>query len=178
MKSQTIGGLKLPRLGQVGIVVKDIDKTIEYYQGTLGIGPWAVFKGEPAWCRESCGEVTTSGKIAMAQVGPVQIELIQILEGRSVYADLLGEGEGLHHLGFFVRDIDKRLQAAKDAGIEVIQHGLLKQMGLTIEYAYLDTLATGGVIMEFIQAGFMGLPFPMRWSPLLRMGAWLGSKLG
>jgi methylmalonyl-CoA/ethylmalonyl-CoA epimerase len=176
MRSQDVGGLKLPRLGQVGILVKDMDKTIEYYERTLGIGPWAVFVGEPAWCREACGEVTLTGKIAMAQVGSVQIELI--LEGRSVYADLLGEGEGLHHLGFFVRDIDRRLSAAKNAGIEVIQHGLLEQMGLTIEYAYLDTLATGGVIMEFIQASFLGLPFPMRFSPLVRLGAWLGSKLG
>jgi methylmalonyl-CoA/ethylmalonyl-CoA epimerase len=178
MSSQNIGGLKLPRLGQVGIVVKDIDKTIEYYQRTLGIGPWAVFAGEPEWCRERCGEVKTSGKIAMAQAGSVQIELIQMFEGGAVYTDLLGEGEGLHHLGFFVRDLDRRLKAAEEAGIGVLTHGLLKQMGLTIEYAYMDTLATGGVIIEFIQASFLGLPFPMRFSPMVRLGAWFGSKLG
>ncbi len=178
MNSQSIAGLKLPKLGQVGIVVKDIDKTMKYYERILGIGPWAVFAGEPTWCREKCGEVKTSGRIAMAQAGSVQIELIQMLEGGAVYTDLLGEGEGLHHLGFFVRDIDKRLKAAQEAGIEVLTHGLLEQMGLRIEYAYMDTLATGGVIIEFIQASFLGLPFPMRFSPLVRLGAWLGSRLG
>jgi len=95
MNSQSIAGLKLPKLGQVGIVVKDIDKTMKYYERILGIGPWAVFAGEPTWCREKCGEVKTSGRIAMAQAGSVQIELIQMLEGGAVYTDLLGEGEGL-----------------------------------------------------------------------------------
>lgn len=168
------GALGLSRLGQVGILVKDVDATMEYYENTLGIGPWAVFEGTPAWCREPGGEVTLRGKIAMAQAGSVQIELIQILEGRSLYADTLGEGEGLHHLGFFVRDLNERLRAAGAAGVEVLQHGMLKQKGLAIEYAYLDTTPTGGVITEYIKASFLGLPFPMRFSALLRLGARLG----
>ena len=57
-----------------------------------------------------------NGQLALANSGPIQFELIQILEGRSLYGDTLGEGEGLHHLGFFVRDMDARLQAARAAG--------------------------------------------------------------
>jgi methylmalonyl-CoA/ethylmalonyl-CoA epimerase len=171
-------GLRMPRVGQVGIIVRDMDKAIDYFETTLGLGPWAVFEGEPVWCKENGREVTYKGKMALAQAGPVQLELIQILEGRSVYSDVLGEGEGVHHLGFFVRNIDERLLAVRQAGIPVLQHALLKRLGVKIEYAYLDTTETGGVITEYIQASFMGLPVPMRCGPLVRLSAWMAGKVG
>ncbi len=170
-------GLKVPRLGQLGIVVSDIEDTIKRYSDAFGIGPWAVFEGEPEWCLQGGENVIPTGRIAMAQAGPVQLELIQITGGSTFYADTLGgREEGLHHVGFFVRDLAERLRAAREAGIEVLQHGMLKQLGLTIEYAYLDTTSVGGVIIEFIEPRFLGLPFPMR-SPLLRLGAKLGEIL-
>ena len=39
--------LKVPSLGQVGIVVRDMDESCRYYRDVFGIGPWAVFQGEP-----------------------------------------------------------------------------------------------------------------------------------
>jgi hypothetical protein len=75
-------GLRMPRVSQVGIIVRDMDKAIDYFETTLGLGPWAVFEGEPVWCKENGREVTYKGKMALAQAGPVQLELIQILEGR------------------------------------------------------------------------------------------------
>lgn len=170
-------GLKVPRLGQVGVVVKDLEETIRYYQDVFGIGPWAAFEGEPEKCVERGKEITFKGKMAMAQAGAVQVELIQIVEGKSIHTEFLGDREeGLHHVGFFVNDIEKRVAAAREAGIDVLQRGLLKQLGLTIDYAYLDTTATGGVIIEYIEARFLGVPFPMR-SLLLRLGAKMGNMI-
>lgn len=83
----------------------------------------------------------------------------------------------LGQVGIVVRDIDARLRTAREAGIEVLHHGVLRQLGLKIEYAYLDTTETGGIILEYIQSTFLGLPFPMR-SPLTRLGARLAQKLG
>lgn len=169
-------GLKMPRVRQIGIVVKDIEKTIDYYERVLGIGPWARFEGEPTWCYMGEEEVSLKGRMAMAQSGRVQLELIQILEGTTIYDDMPSE-EGIHHLGFFVRDFDERMKAARAAGIEVLTHALLEQAGLRIEYAYLDTTEQGGVITEYIQSTFLGLPFPMTWGWLTRLGAWMGDKL-
>lgn len=171
-------GLKMPRVGQIGIVVRDMDRAIDYYENVLGLGPWAVFEGEPAWCVDHGEQVTYHGKMALAKAGAVQLELIQITEGRSLYEDLLGQGEGLHHLGFFVRDFDERLRAAKEAGVEVLQHAVLKKLGMTIEYAYLDTTETGGVITEYIKPSMLGIPFPLNWQPAARLSAWLAGKLG
>jgi len=169
--------LKVPKLGQVGIVVRDIDETISYYKEAFGIGPWAVFTGEPVECVERGERITFKGKMAMAQTGRVELELIQILEGRSFHSDFLEErGEGIHHIGFFVNDFDERMAAVRDAGIEVLHQGLLKQMGLTIKYAYLETTTIGGVIIELIEQRFLGLPMFAK-SLLLPLGAKIAAKI-
>lgn len=169
--------LKVPKLGQVGIVVRDIDETISYYKEAFGIGPWAVFTGEPVECVEKGERITFKAKMAMAQTGRVELELIQILEGRSFHSDFLEEqGEGIHHIGFFVNDFDERMAAVRDAGIEVLHQGLLKQMGLTIKYAYLETTTIGGVIIELIEQRFLGLPLFAK-SLLLPLGAKIAEKI-
>jgi catechol 2,3-dioxygenase-like lactoylglutathione lyase family enzyme len=169
--------LKMPKLGQVGIVVKDIDETIRYYKEAFGIGPWAVFTGEPVECVEKGKRITFKGKMAMAQTGRVELELIQILEGRSFHSDFLEErGEGIHHIGFFVNDFEERMAAVRDAGIEVLHQGLLKQMGLTIKYAYLETTTIGGVIIELIEQRFLGLPLFAK-SLLLPLGAKIAERI-
>ena len=94
----------------VGIICKDVQKTIEAYWNILGIGPWSIFeygspevadlkyRGKPGWGRF---------KVAVAQTEPIGIELIEPLEGNSIYTDWLDEhGEGLHHLSIVVEDMD------------------------------------------------------------------------
>lgn len=63
------------------------------------------------------------------------------------------------------------------AGIEVIQQGSITEKGLTVRYAYLGTLDTAGVIIEFLEARFLGMCFPMR-SPLLKWGNSIAGKIG
>jgi len=171
-------GLKLPGLGQVAILVDDLEKSMKYYEEVFGIGPWIRSEGGLDWLEVRGREAQADRKISLAQVGTVQIELIQYVGGDSIHFEFLEEcGQGVHHLGFFVRDLDRRLEAAKEAGIEVLQQGRIKQKGLTVRYAYLDTTDDFGVIIEFIEGKFMGIPFPMR-SPLLRWGNRLMEKLG
>ena len=79
------------------------------YWNILGIGPWAITKfgqpkcpdmkyyGKPAWGR--CHQ-------AMVQLGPIELELLEPLEGVSIYHDWLAEhGEGFHHMKFLVEDL-------------------------------------------------------------------------
>ena len=153
--------LKVKKLSQIGIMVKDLEKTMEFYEKTFGVGHWTVFEGETDYCWYQGCETVVKGRIAMGYAGKVQFELIKTLEGPSIYADFLGEKEeGLHHLGFFVKDLEARLRACEAMGIKVLQRGVLKQMGMKIDYAYLDTVETGGVIFEFIQTSFLGINAP------------------
>jgi methylmalonyl-CoA/ethylmalonyl-CoA epimerase len=150
--------LKMPKLAQIGLYVKDLEKATRQYEELFGIGPWLVLEGEAVSCTYKGCEVDVKGRIAMGYSGKIQLELIQIMEGSNLYLDTLGGlEEGIHHMGFAVNNLEERLQACREAGIEVLQRGTLKQLGMTIDYAYLDTLGQVGVILEFIQSSFLGI---------------------
>ncbi len=125
----------------VGIICKDVQKTVEAYWKILGIGPWSIFeygspevtdlkyRGKPGWGRF---------KVAVAQAAPLGIELIEPLEGNSIYADWLEEhGEGLHHLSVVVEDMDVEGVERELAhqGFPSIQSG---HIGAKDYFAYFD----------------------------------------
>jgi len=170
--------LHMPRLSQVGIYVKDMDSSIRQYEEVFGIGPWLVLEGETEYCLDRGKEVTVQGRIGMGYTGRIQLELIQILSGSNLYLDTLGGlEEGIHHLGFEVDDLEERLRACREAGIDVLQRGTLKQLGMTIDYAYLDTLDSVGVILEFIQTRFLGMK-ARQWPWTIKLLAGIQKRFG
>jgi catechol 2,3-dioxygenase-like lactoylglutathione lyase family enzyme len=141
---------KLPPVFQVGIVVNDMDTAIDYYCSVFGWGPFkvrdlemkgAIYKGRTVDCRFRIGSARQPG---------VEIELIQPLEGDTPYADFLREGgEGLHHLGVKVDDLDETLASLAGHGIRPVFSHSYPEIGLA--FAYLDTDRVGGVMLELIQ---------------------------
>ena len=139
--------LELPAPDQIGMVVKDIQKSIEAYSKLLHWGPFEVFE-------HKYSELIYRGKpgkfryrIALGQVSPtLQLEFIENLEGESIYTEFLRErGEGMHHLGFLMKGIDKKIAAMKQLGIEVLQSG--KRPGRS--FAYMDSEPLIGTIIEY-----------------------------
>jgi len=138
--------LQLPGVGQIGVVVEDLDRTIAFYQSTFGIGPFDIREvGAPnVWDRGQ--EKAIKARLGFATLGHVELELIQILEGDSLHLEFLRKhGEGIHHLGFFVKDFQAKLEQAKAMGFEALQVDPFGQA-----YAYLDTRQPGGIIFELI----------------------------
>ncbi|GAF80790.1 unnamed protein product [marine sediment metagenome] len=142
--------VKLPPVEQVGIVVKDMERAMEYYSSTFGWGPFqvmelemkgATYRGQPCDCRL---------KLAFARSGPIEIELIQVLEGETPHTEFLREkGEGLQHLRFSVDDIDGTLAKLAKEGIEPVFQHSYPEIG--ISFAYLNTDKIGGVMIELIE---------------------------
>jgi catechol 2,3-dioxygenase-like lactoylglutathione lyase family enzyme len=173
-------GFALPRVRQIGIVVRDASKAAEYYSRTFGIGPWfrPKLSGEQHFLK---GErpIKPDLEIAIAYAGKIQYEIIEHKGGDpTIYNEhLTKHGEGLHHLGFYVNDFDKRLSAYKERGIRVLQSGALTSGGIAggsvTNYAYLDTTAVGGVILEIIETRFLTMNIQMSrfW---FELGALLG----
>ena len=154
--------LKLPRLGQVGYVVTDLAKTMAYYRDTFRIRPWLLLDERPEPCFEGEKEVHPLLKMALAYSGPVQLELIQVAEGESFHLRHLEQSKGgLHHLGFMVGDIDRRLDRCRRMGIGILQRGTIRDIGFTVDYAYLDTFDRAGVILELIQWRLGRMPVPV-----------------
>ena len=130
----------ITRVDQIGIVVNDVDKTMKKYETFFGI--------EPFMTLESAVN-SAKLKIGLLYMDNTQIELIQVTEGETIHSKFLKEkGEGLHHLGFFVDDIEKELSRMEEGGIQVLEKGLVLDL---VKYVYLDTQQTLGTIYELIQ---------------------------
>ena len=87
---------------------------------------------------------------AIAQNGKIQLELIQPLEGPSIWKEFLEKrGEGLHHIQPLVQEPKAALTAFKEMGVEVLMSG---RIGDKIFY-YMDTELLLGIILEFIDNG-------------------------
>jgi 4-hydroxyphenylpyruvate dioxygenase-like putative hemolysin len=83
---------------------------------------------------------------AIAQSGPVQIELIEPPEGPSIWKEFLEErGEGLHHVQSLVENPDAVLAAFKEMGVDVL---MSVKVGENVFY-YMDTEPLLGIIYEF-----------------------------
>ena len=139
--------LQLPNVSQIGVVVKDLDRTVAFFESTLGLGPFRVVEMEAPNVWDRGEEKRIKVRLGFAALGQVELELIHIVEGDSVHLEFLREhGEGLHHLGFRVKDFQAKLAQAKAMGFEVLQTGPAGRL-----YAYLDTRETGGIIFELIE---------------------------
>jgi hypothetical protein len=82
----------------------------------------------------------------------MRIELIQPLEGSTVYADFIREhGYGVHHFGLLVEDMQEALAEAEAAGLTMTQNGAGFGRDGDGHYAYLDTEEKIGVTIELIE---------------------------
>ena len=142
------GKLDLPPPSQVCIVVRDLQQAAAHYGKLLKIGPFVfpkivykniTYRGQPSdgyW------------EMAFARMGHLELELSCPVRTPSIYEDFLNEqGEGLHHLGFDIEDLDATIARAESLGIDVLMSGRTDQGG----FDHLDTTKTGGTILELIQ---------------------------
>ncbi len=154
--------INVPELYQACVVVRDIEQSIGRYESTLGIGPWQIMDIDSS----ALEEVTYHGRpahhkfrLALTMAGPLQMELIQPVEGDSIFRDFLNErGEGLHHLGHIrVDSLKESIRSLAEAGFACIQSGYAAGGG----YAYIDMVKALGVIVELLELP-KGMPTPGR----------------
>ncbi len=163
------GVLPVAQINQIALVVRDLDAAMRQYWELLRVGPWRVYTYGPPLVRE----MTYRGKaqeyrmrLALAQVGALVVELIQPLSDNNIYVEHLDrKGEGLHHVGVFVPSLDRAVAEAQQRGFSVLQsgrgYGRLGDGG----FAYLDTEATLGVILELIEVPRERVPPELEFPP-------------
>ena len=131
-----------PNVDQVGIVVRDVQATAKKLYELLGIGPFRVmdwpiegidpqstYHGEPRHYRIRLG---------FARTGSTQIELIEPLDGQSIWSDFLeNNGPGLHHFRIIVTKFEETVAALEAAGLKNISSGTGAHVGSN--WAYFDT---------------------------------------
>ena len=139
-------------ISQIAVVTNDLQKTMEQYTKLLGWGPWSVFRHEPPRLHDTVvrGKPTDYTMLgAETHVGDMGFELLQPLEGPSIYKEWLEQhGEGLHHVAVMLHDFDESTELKKkfdEIGSSVLMGG---RIGETIEFFYLDTEPSLKIILE------------------------------
>lgn len=139
----------LPGLGQVAVVVKDIDQAVNYYSTNFGIGPFGMVDIDLPNTTVRGKPVSLKLRLGIANVGPVRFELIEVPDGESVFQEFVDrKGEGLHHLGFDVADLDKEVAKLERQGIGVL---MTCKWDDGRAFAYLDTERDCGFVIELSQ---------------------------
>jgi catechol 2,3-dioxygenase-like lactoylglutathione lyase family enzyme len=141
-------------VAQVGILVPDLAKGIATWSSLLGTDDWLVYTYGP----ENVPHLEYRGApgifrmhLALTGSGP-QVELIESLEGPSIYTEWISEhGYGLHHLGFRVPSAEHAVREVTAGGVELLQAGSGYGQDGDGGFAYFDTQDTVGVIVEAIE---------------------------
>jgi methylmalonyl-CoA/ethylmalonyl-CoA epimerase len=160
--------IRLAHLVQIGAVVHDAQATMEKLSAVFGFGPWHVYEW-PKHRTEMRGRYRGQPGnfrflMAFTQLGHIELELVQPLEGDSIYAEFLREkGEGLHHIHFDIPDVEGAVGQWRSEGIEIIQSGTGLRPGAM--WAYLNTAELpgfGGLIFEVATKVYEGDEPPPR----------------
>ena len=147
------------QLLHMGHIVRDLDKTLAYYE-SLGLitakhrfprkkHDISFTMDEPANVSASSTR-TGGGKLAIVRLGSLPIELIQVgADATDANAEFFdNHGEGISHLAFMVDDL-----AAETA--RMTANGVRKLMSMTVDgpetMHYFDTREEGGLMLELIQ---------------------------
>lgn len=103
-----------------------------------------VYRGAPGHFEQNLG---------WQRHGKVPYEWCQALKGPTAYEDhIQAHGEGFHHIGVNVGDMDAAIRKWTELGVPVIQSGAWGEEGKpgSGRFAYLDTDSFGGISVELL----------------------------
>jgi methylmalonyl-CoA/ethylmalonyl-CoA epimerase len=135
---------------QIGIIVKDVEKTAGYYAEVFGIPKPAVVPiADDSFANTNYRgkKSRAKGKAAFFDLGPVQMELIEPVGEPSTWDEFLRtKGDGIHHIAFRTADLDKASAFLNSKGMETVQSGAWDGG----QYAYIDSSKQLGTILELL----------------------------
>lgn len=146
---------EFPGIVQIGIVVRDLDRTVARYESMLG---WKGWNFNAVDTRAGKGRRFTFGgapiearaRIAWMKLGAIEIELIEPQDEGSIYAEFLRDrGPGLHHAMLATQDYRASLADFEQEGYAVVASGELLQT----RFALIDTLEDLGMLIELAEGG-------------------------
>ena len=142
-------------VAQIAFVVKNLHDTVEKYYRYFGIAPWHIYTyGKPLVKRMTIRgkETEYKMKVALSYFGDMRVEIIEPLEGDTLYKEFVEKhGYGVQHLGFLVDDMEEALKIAEEAGFKMIMDGSGFGLAGDGHYAYLDTEDEIGITIELIE---------------------------
>jgi methylmalonyl-CoA/ethylmalonyl-CoA epimerase len=155
MDEKTKARSAFSKFHHVGIVVRDIDKAVAYYN-SLGMGPFKTPKLTVSGGTHRGRPSANKPEIRQARVGGITLELLQPSEGDSLAREFLEtKGEGVNHIGFRVSDIEEEEKKLTARGAKILFKQRFTEGGGCI---FMDAGDAGGVLVELFS-------HPIRFEP-------------
>jgi len=136
---------------QLGYVVPDIEAAMDYWSRVLGVGPFFyaprvpvenfTYRGEPS------SPVTS---VALANSGPVQVELIQQRnDAPTMYRDFVkAKGSGLQHVAYWTQNFDSDMARLAERGFKPCMGG---EVGARGRFVYFADEGHPGTVIEMAE---------------------------
>ena len=128
-------------IDHIGVAVVDLDAAIAVHRDTYGM---------PLVHRETIAEQGVEA--VLLDVGESHVELLKPLsDDTPVGKFLAARGPGLHHVAYQVTDVSAALEAARKAGLRLIDE--TPRTGIRgTQVAFLHPKTAGGVLTELVEA--------------------------
>lgn len=147
----------------------------------MGMKPFFIAEGSPVSWHERSVPRRFSGKMGIAYHKGYEVELLEAGIGSDFYRNFIHPEQEMvvQHLGFVVKDVDACFERLIADEYPLWVRGRLRTGPVTTDFAYMDTLADAGIIIEFICWRFLGIqlsPVPGIFHALGRMEKWTGRR--
>lgn len=145
---------ELKQLLQIGIIVRDVDRAVAYYENVLGMGPWEVsyMRGD----QPPTEDLTINGKretgivskLAFSHAYGIEIELIEPIADSAFKRWLDTHGPGIHHIAAVTDTPYETLLDSyrQSTGRDPWIRG--QGIGGLMDYSFLDLREETGLIVE------------------------------
>lgn len=128
------------KLDHIGIAVENLEQSMAFYRDILGL--------------ELHGTETVEEqkvRVAFFPLGDTEVELLESTDPEGPIAKYIAaKGQGIQHLAFRVKDIEKTLADLKARGVRLIDEKPRYGAG-GAKIAFLHPKATNGVLVELCQ---------------------------
>lgn len=132
--------MDLTHIEHIGIAVKSIEEQIPFYEGILGLKCYNIETVEDQ-----------KVKTAFFMIGQTKLELLEPTSEDSTIAKFIEKrGEGVHHIAYATKSVEKALKTAEEKGVRLIDKApRAGAEGLSI--AFLHPKSTGSVLTELCE---------------------------
>lgn len=142
-----------PRLCQIGLVVRDLDKAMEKYRALMGMEPTRIIEKSPTAPGKKYYKGVESDfyqRVALYYFGDMEFEILQPFGEASALSDLLEEhGEGVHHIAFDTDNFKETEALLESSGAHKIQTGPTSRHP-ALEWGFFDTGDQLGTMIELV----------------------------
>jgi methylmalonyl-CoA/ethylmalonyl-CoA epimerase len=132
----------------VSYVVKDINASAQQFNALMGLQFNHRFDAVFTKGMVRGKETGFAAKLAVAQLESFAFELLQPVQGHTIWEEFLEErGEGAHHFGALVANLNSEIARFEALGCKLLQWGESDHARV----AFLDTFKTTGMLLELIE---------------------------